>query len=161
MCSEEYRPLTADLQEDQFGKPVQHSDLPASRASRERKNDASFRRYFLSCTWTIVAWYQLLPKFSDKPGHSVLAALNQSSLPGVPSAFQEAIDSGHVRESMRVGTCSLWTNDSRTTLRVLANRPGLPVFGGGSLWQAFPLWPVAAEGGTGTHQPLRMPRGCQ
>jgi len=36
---------------------------------------------------------------------AVLAALNQSGLPGVPAAFQEVIDSGHVRESMQTGTC--------------------------------------------------------
>jgi hypothetical protein len=57
---------------------------------------------------------------------AVLAALNQSGLPGVPAAFQEVIDSGFVRESMQTGTCPLRTNDSRTPLRVLANRPGLP-----------------------------------
>src|SRR6266446_1303581 len=72
------------------------------------------------------AWYHQLPRFSDKPGQSVLAALNQSGLPGVPAAFQEVIDSGFVRESMQTGTCPRWTNDSRTPLRVLANRPGLP-----------------------------------
>src|SRR5260370_28721345 len=51
----------------------------------------------------------------------------------------------YVRESIQTGTCSRWTNNSRTTLRVLANRPGLlhrdcPP-------QASPLRPVAAEGG--------------
>src|SRR5260370_17119369 len=35
---------------------------------------------------------------------------------------------------MRVGTCSLWTNDSRTTLRV-AKRPAWPA----SLWRGVPL----------------------
>ena len=55
-------------------------------------------------------WYQLSPKFFDKSGHSVLAALNQSSLPSVPATFQEATDSGHVRESMQVGTCPRWTS---------------------------------------------------
>jgi hypothetical protein len=57
---------------------------------------------------------------------AVLVALNQSGLPGVPAEFQEVIDSGFVRESMQTGTCPRWTNDSRTPLRVLANRPGLP-----------------------------------
>jgi hypothetical protein len=57
---------------------------------------------------------------------AVFAALNQSGLPGVPAAFQKVIDSGFVRESMQTGTCPRWTNDSRTPLRVLANRPGLP-----------------------------------
>ena len=70
-------------------------------------------------------WYQLKPKCLDAPGHSVLAALIQSSLPSVPATFQEAIGSGHVRESIRAGTHSLWTNDSRTTLRV-AMRPAWP-----------------------------------
>jgi hypothetical protein len=56
------------------------------------------------------AWYQLKPKFFDKPGHSVLVALIQSNSPSVPAAFQEAIGSGHVRESMQAGTYSLWTN---------------------------------------------------
>jgi hypothetical protein len=73
----------------------------------------------------MLKWYQLLPKFIDKPGHSVLAALIQSSLPSVPPEFQEAIGSGHVRESIQAGTYSLWTNDSRTTLRV-AMRPAWP-----------------------------------
>jgi hypothetical protein len=50
-------------------------------------------------------WYQLVPKCSDTPGHSVLAALSQSGVPGVPAAFQDASDSGHVREGMQVGTC--------------------------------------------------------
>ena len=59
----------------------------------------------------LVMRYQLKPRFSDHPGHSVLAALNQSSIPGVPSAFQEAIDSSDVREGMRAGACSRWTND--------------------------------------------------
>jgi hypothetical protein len=45
-------------------------------------------------------WYQLLPKFFDKPGHSVLAALIQSGVPSVPATFQDAIESGHVRERM-------------------------------------------------------------
>ena len=63
-------------------------------------------------------WYLQPPRFSDKSGQSVLAALNQSSLPGVPATFQDAIDSGHVRESMQVGTCPRWTSDSRTTLIV-------------------------------------------
>jgi hypothetical protein len=49
-------------------------------------------------------------KFSDKPEHSVLAALNQSSIPGVPATFRDAINSGHVRESMQVGTCPRWTS---------------------------------------------------
>jgi hypothetical protein len=55
-------------------------------------------------------WYLQLPRFSDKSGQSVLAALNQSSIPGVPATFQDAIDSGHVRESMQVGTCPRWTS---------------------------------------------------
>ena len=81
------------------------------------------------------AWYQLVPKCSDTPGHSVLAALSQSGVPGVPAAFQDASDSGHVREGMRVGACPRWTNDSPTTLRVCssADGPGLPVLVGVSL----------------------------
>src|SRR5712692_4597567 len=82
----------------------------------------------------MLKWYQLSPKFIDKPGHSVLAALIQSSLPSVPTAFQEAIGSGRVRESMQAGTCSIWTNDSRTTLRVTM-RPAWPA----SLWRGVPL----------------------
>src|SRR5256885_836769 len=70
----------------------------------------------------LVMRYQLKPRFSDHPGHSVLAALNQSSIPGVPFAFQDAINSGDVRESMRAGAYPRWTNDSRTTLLV-AKRP--------------------------------------
>ncbi len=108
-----------------------------------------------------VQWYQLLSTFSDKPGHSVLAALSRSSTPGVPSAFQEAIDSGHVRESMRVGTCPLWTNDSRTTLRV-AMRPAWPA----SLCRGVPLAgfshpTYSRTGRTGQLQALRLKRGCQ
>jgi hypothetical protein len=34
----------------------------------------------------------------------------------VPSAFQQVISPGHVRESTRAGTCSRWTSDSPTTL---------------------------------------------
>ncbi len=34
----------------------------------------------------------------------------------VPSAFQQVISPGHVRESTRAGTCPRWTSDSPTTL---------------------------------------------
>ena len=52
---------------------------------------------------------------------TVRAALNQSSVPSVPAAFQDAINSGHVRERMWAGTSSLWTNTSPTTLIVYAH----------------------------------------
>jgi hypothetical protein len=106
-------------------------------------------------------WYQLKPKFFDKPGPSVLTALIQSSLPSVPAAFQEAIGSGQVRESIQAGTYSLWTNDSRTTLRV-AMRPAWPT----SLWRGVPLTgfshPTCSR--TGRCWPphaLFVRRGCQ
>jgi len=51
---------------------------------------------------------------------TVRAALNQSSVPSVPAAFQDAINSGHVRERMWAGTSSLWTSTSPTTLIVYA-----------------------------------------
>jgi len=61
-------------------------------------------------------WYQRLPNLwtnldnarSRRPG-SVQPA-------SVPSAFQQVISPGHVRESTRVGTCPRWTSDSPTTL---------------------------------------------
>jgi len=79
-------------------------------------------------------WYQQYPNLRDKPGHSVLAALIPSSTPGVPSAVQEVIESGHVLESLQIATCPLWTNDSRTTLLV-AMRPAWPA----SLCRGVPL----------------------
>jgi len=72
---------------------------------------------YSSHVYLIDEWYQQLPRFSDKSGQSVLAALNQSDLPGVPTAFQKVIDSGAVRESMQTGTYPRWTSDSPTTLR--------------------------------------------
>ena len=44
-------------------------------------------------------------------GSSVLAALIPSGIPGVPPAFQDAMRSGHVRQSTRAGTCSCWTSE--------------------------------------------------
>ncbi len=52
---------------------------------------------------------------------AVCAALNQSSFPGVPPTFQEAIDSGHVLERMQAGTSSDRTNASPTTFFVRAH----------------------------------------
>src|SRR5215472_18756480 len=58
---------------------------------------------------------------------TVCAALKPFSIPSVPPAFREAIDSGRVRESMQAGTCPRWTSTSPTTLRVcsLAYGPGV------------------------------------
>jgi hypothetical protein len=92
------------------------------------------------------AWHQQLPRFSDKPEQSVLAALNQSGLPGVPAAFQEVIDSGDVRESMQTGTCPRWTSDSPTTLRAGSSACGPGLLHRDCPPQASPLRPVAAEG---------------
>ena len=50
---------------------------------------------------------------------AVRTALIRSSHPSAPTEFQEAIASGQVRESIRVGTCPLWTSDSPTTLTCL------------------------------------------
>src|SRR5258708_17754056 len=91
-------------------------------------------------------WYQQLPRFSDKSGQSVLAALNQSGLPGVPAAFQEVIDSGAVRESRQTGTCSFRTSDSPTTLRAGSSACGPGLLQRDCPPQASPLRPVAAEG---------------
>src|SRR6266852_9576191 len=82
----------------------------------------------------VLSWYQRYPNLLDKPGHSVRAALIPSSTPGVPSAFQEVIESGHVLESVRIGTCPLWTNTGRTTFLV-AMRPAWPA----SLCRGVPL----------------------
>jgi hypothetical protein len=97
-------------------------------------------------TPTFTSWYQLSPRFSGKPGHSVLVALIRSGLPGVPATFREVIESSQVREDMWVGACPRWTNDSRTTLHVCSSayRPGL--LHRGVPPQASPLRPVAAEG---------------
>ena len=73
-------------------------------------------------------------KFVYKPGHSVLAALIPSSTPGVSSAVQEVIESGHALENLQIAARPLWANDSRTTLRV-AMRPAWPV----SLCRGVPL----------------------
>src|SRR5215831_11844633 len=58
---------------------------------------------------------------------TVCAALKPSSIPSVPPAFRDAIDSGEVRERMQAGTCPRWTSTSPTTLRVysLADGPGV------------------------------------
>jgi hypothetical protein len=78
--------------------------------------------------------YQQYPNLLNKPGHRVLAALIQSGFPSVPPAFQEVIESGHVRESMQTGACPRWTSDSRTTFTCpFRDRPGLSVFIGVAL----------------------------
>lgn len=92
-------------------------------------------------------WYQQLPRFSDKPGHRVLAALNQSGSPSVPAAFQEVIDSGALRESMQIGTCPRWTNDSPTTFRAGSFACGPGLLHRDCPPQTSPLRPVATEGG--------------
>src|SRR3989440_2206417 len=104
-----------------------------------------FHHYRMSVM--ICSWYQQLPRFSYKPGQSVLAALNQSDLPSVPAAFQEVIDSGAVRESMQTGTCPRWTSDSPTTLRAGSSACGPGLLQRDCPPQASPLRSVAAEGG--------------
>ncbi len=99
-----------------------------------------------------------MPRFSDKPGQSVLAALNQSDLPSVPAAFWEVIDSGAVRESMRTGTCPRWTNDSSTTFRAGSSACGPGLDQRDCPPQASPLRPVAAEGGLDSSAAAFAPR---
>ena len=94
----------------------------------------------------LLMWYHQLPKFSDKSGQSVFAALNQSGLPGVPTAFQEVIGSGEVRESMQTRTCPCWTSDSPTTLRAGSSACGPGLFQRECPPQASPPRPIAAEG---------------
>jgi hypothetical protein len=48
--------------------------------------------------------------------NSVLAALDQSGLPAFFPHPNRLLTPGHVRESVQVGTCPLWTSDSPTTL---------------------------------------------
>src|SRR6266581_1042263 len=62
-------------------------------------------------------WYQQYPNLLNKPGHRVLAALNQSATLSVPATFRDGIDSGISQKSMWVGTCPVGINDSPTALR--------------------------------------------
>jgi hypothetical protein len=66
-------------------------------------------------------WCQLYPDLLNKPGHVRSRRPSPFGFPGVPSAFQEAMGSGRVLESIRAGTYSLRTSASPTTLFVRAH----------------------------------------
>ncbi len=110
--------------------------------------------------YQFITWCQQLPKIvnnlrqprSRRPG-SVQPA-------SVPSAFQQVIDPGHVRESTRAGTCPHWTNDSPTTLScLLACRRAWPASLGCPSTGNSP--PTCSRRGRGAGQPLLFKRGCQ
>jgi hypothetical protein len=67
--------------------------------------------FVLTYVDSVTKWCQQYPDLRNKARHRVRAALNQSSFPSVPAAFQHVIEPGHVRESMRAGACPHWTSE--------------------------------------------------
>ncbi len=106
--------------------------------------------------------YQLSPQFVFQTSTTaVLAALNQSSHPSVPSAFQEVMDSGMSERASRLERTHLRINDSRTTLRVAQQPAWLPSLGRGVPLRSFFPPTCSRRERVCPGQPLRFKRGCQ
>ena len=83
-------------------------------------------------------WCQQLPNIRDNPGQQRARRPGSVQPASVPSAFQQVISPGHVRQSTRAGTCSLGPALAPPPCVSAHLQTGLACFSGVSLHRLLP-----------------------
>lgn len=93
-------------------------------------------------------WCQQLPRIACNSGQACSRRPGSVRRVSVPSASRHISSPGVARKVSRIGTSPFGPAIAppRSHVCSFADGPGLPVFAGVTLWQAFPPRPVAGEG---------------